>query len=100
MEKSATCASEFNFLEPVVGIHFITLIIFNIVSKIKICHAHIDSGFYRELGSHGVKEAGTFVKKKGGGASGPKGAENLKGTNRVVMRPGPVVSTASVWECF
>lgn len=79
LEKSATCASKFNFLEPMVGIHFITLIIFNILPKIKIRHAYIDSGSYRELRSHGTKGAGAFGERKGG--CGLKGAQNKKEIN-------------------
>lgn len=66
MEKSATRASKFNFLEPMVDIHFITLIIFNIPPKIKIRHAHIDSGSYRELRPHGATGAVTFGERMGG----------------------------------
>lgn len=63
-----------------VGIHFITLIIFNILPKIKIRHAHIDSGSYRELRPHGAKGAGTFGERMG--ACGLKGAKSKKGINR------------------
>lgn len=81
LEKSATRTSKFNFLESMVGVHFIILIIFNIVSKIKI-YTHIDSGSYRELRSHGIKEAGAFGERKwGGGSSGLREAKNMKGSN-------------------